>query len=82
MKMYVGNLPYSVDDAQLAALFGPHGPVVSARVVLDRETGRSKGFGFVEMSDSAAKAAITSLNSSQLEGRTIFVNEARIRPGA
>lgn len=82
MKMYVGNLPYSVDDSQLARMFDPYGPVASARVVVDRETGRSKGFGFVEMGDVEAKGAITALNSSQLEGRTIFVNEARVRPGS
>ncbi len=77
MKLYVGNLPYSVTDEALRALFSQHGTVSSARVVLDRESERSKGFGFVEMEDADAAKAIKALDQSQLEGRTIHVNEAR-----
>ncbi len=80
MKLYVGNLPYSVDDTALRALFEPHGAVQSATIVMDRESGRSKGFGFVEMSDADAQGAIQALNGSQQSGRTIRVNEARPRP--
>jgi len=77
-KLYVGGLPYSVSDGQLNALFSAHGTVESARVITDRMTGRSKGFGFVEMSSqSEAEQAINSLNGSDLEGRSIKVNEAK-----
>jgi RNA recognition motif-containing protein len=77
-KMFVGGLPYEVDDAKLREIFAPHGKVVSARVIMDRETGRSKGFGFVEMStDDEAKAATAKLNNSAVGERKIFVNEAR-----
>jgi len=79
-KIYVGGLPYSVSDGQLEELFSAHGSVESARVITDRMTGRSKGFGFVEMaSESEAEAAINSLNGTQLGGRTLTVNEARPR---
>lgn len=77
MKLYVGNLPYAVDDVRLRALFGAFGVPVSATVVLDRASGRSKGYGFVEMSDEDARRAIAALNQSALDGRTIWVNEAR-----
>jgi len=77
MKLYVGNLSYGVNDAALRALFEAHGAVESATVVADRESGRSKGFGFVEMSDADAQKAIQALNGSQHDGRTIRVNEAR-----
>jgi RNA recognition motif-containing protein len=77
MKLYVGNLSYSVNDASLRALFEGYGGVESATVVMDRQTGRSKGFGFVEMSDADAQRAIQALNGSQHDGRTIRVNEAR-----
>lgn len=81
MKIYVGNMPYSTSSEDLNELFAEHGNVVDANVVMDRETGRSKGFGFVEMpNDSEAKAAIEALNSSQLSGRTLRVSEARPRP--
>ena len=79
-KLYVGGLPYSISDGQLEELFAAHGTVESARVITDRMTGRSKGFGFVEMSDqSEAEAAMEALNGTDLEGRTITVNEARPR---
>lgn len=77
MKLYVGNLPYSVNDSSLRALFEAHGAVQTATVVSDRDSGRSKGFGFVEMSDADAQKAIGALNGSQMDGRTIRVNEAR-----
>ena len=77
MKLYVGNLSYGVNDSSLRTLFEPHGAVESATVVADRESGRSKGFGFVEMSDADAQKAIQALNGSQHDGRTIRVNEAR-----
>jgi RNA recognition motif-containing protein len=79
-KLFVGSLPYSVTDDQLGEMFAGVGQVVSAKVIMDRETGRSKGFGFVEMSsDDEAKAAIDQLNGSESGGRTIVVNEARPR---
>jgi RNA recognition motif-containing protein len=77
-KLYVGNLTYATDDAALTELFGQFGTVQSAQVIIDRDTGRSKGFGFVEMgSDQEAKAAIEGLHGKQIEGRTLTVNEAR-----
>jgi RNA recognition motif-containing protein len=80
-KLYVGNLAYSVTDSVLQQLFEVHGSVVSAQVIMDRDTGRSKGFGFVEMgSDSEAQAAIDALNGTQHEGRPLTVNEARPKP--
>ncbi len=84
-KLYVGNLSYDVTDAALEQLFAAHGTVQSAQVIMDRDTGRSKGFGFVEMgSDQEAQAAIAGLHGKQIEGRTLTVNEARPkeeRPG-
>jgi RNA recognition motif-containing protein len=80
-KLYVGNLAYSISDSDLQRIFEPHGTVQSAQVIMDRDTGRSKGFGFVEMgSDSEAQAAITALNGSEVEGRALTVNEARPKP--
>jgi RNA recognition motif-containing protein len=77
-KLYVGNLSYGVTSSDLEQLFGQHGQVTSAQVINDRDTGRSKGFGFVEMaSDDEAQAAIAALNGQQHEGRTLTVNEAR-----
>ncbi|HET7152992.1 MAG TPA: RNA-binding protein [Candidatus Kapabacteria bacterium] len=77
-RLYVGGLPYSVDDNRLSSLFASFGTVVSANVIRDRATGRSKGFGFVEMENPAnADEAINALNGSELEGRSITVNEAR-----
>lgn len=77
-KLYVGRLPYTMTDDELRDLFAAHGTVDSAKVIMDRETGRSKGFGFVEMStDEEAKAAIAALNDSQQGKMQIVVNEAR-----
>ena len=79
-KLYVGNLAYSVRDETLQQAFGQFGAVTSAKVMMDRETGRSKGFGFVEMSSPAeAQAAMNAMNGQPLEGRAIVVNEARPR---
>src|ERR1044071_4690876 len=79
-KLYVGNLSYQVDSSELEQLFGAHGTVVSAQIINDRDTGRSKGFGFVEMSsDQEADAAIAALNGQQHGGRALTVNEARPR---
>lgn len=77
-NLYVGNLSYSVTSDDLQDAFGQYGTVTSAQVVMDRETGRSRGFGFVEMSDGA-DAAIDALNGADLKGRNISVNEARPR---
>jgi RNA recognition motif-containing protein len=80
MKLYVGNLSYETTNANLDELFAPYGSVRSAQVIQDRDTGRSKGFGFVEMTDvSAARAAITGLNETQFNGRPLTVNEAKPR---
>ncbi|WP_300455888.1 RNA-binding protein [Accumulibacter sp.] len=77
-KLYVGNLGYNVDSGGLAKMFAAHGTVASAQVITDRETGRSKGFGFVEMgSDQEAQAAIAALAGKSLDGRNLTVNEAR-----
>jgi RNA recognition motif-containing protein len=79
-KLYVGNLSYNVTASQLEELFGQHGTIQSAEVISDRDTGRSKGFGFVEMgSDEEAQAAITALNGTQMDGRALTVNEAKPR---
>ncbi len=79
-KLYVGNLAYSVRDESLQQAFGQFGTVTSAKVMMDRDTGRSKGFGFVEMgSDAEAQSAINGMNGQALEGRAIVVNEARPR---
>jgi RNA recognition motif-containing protein len=79
-RLYVGNLSYGVDNGALEGLFAPFGAVRSAQVVMDRDTGRSKGFGFVEMeSDNAAQAAITGLHDKEHDGRPLTVNEAKPR---
>ena len=81
MKLYVGRLPYQTTNEDLEEIFGRYGEVLSANVILDRDTGRSRGFGFVEMgNDDEARNAMGSLNNSDLEGRTIIVNEANERP--
>jgi cold-inducible RNA-binding protein len=77
-KLYVGNLPYQVRDSDLEQAFSQFGQVTSAKVMMERETGRSKGFGFVEMgSDAEAQAAITGMNGQPMGGRSVVVNEAR-----
>jgi RNA recognition motif-containing protein len=79
-KLYVGNLSYETTDSDLQNLFGPHGSVQSAQVIMDRDAGRSKGFGFVEMgSDQEAQTAIQALNGQEVNGRALTVNEARPR---
>jgi RNA recognition motif-containing protein len=78
MNIYVGNLAFSTTSEDLQALFADHGTVSRAQVTMDRETGRSRGFGFVEMSDGA-EAAIKALNGAQFQGRTLTVNEAKPR---
>ena len=79
-KLYVGNLGYGVTDGELTKLFEAHGSVQSAQVIMDRDTGRSKGFGFVEMgSDQEAQAAVAALNGQMVNGRSLTVNEARPR---
>ena len=79
-KLYVGNLSYTVDSSELEQLFAQHGQVVSAQIINDRDTGRSKGFGFVEMAtDQEATAAVAALNGQQHNGRALTVNEARPR---
>ena len=79
-KLYVGNLTYAVTDAELSQLFEPHGTVESAQVIMDRDTGRSKGFGFVEMkTEHEAKSAIADLNGKDCGGRALTVNEAKPR---
>ena len=79
-KLFVGSLPWWIDDQKLKETFEPHGNVVSAKVVTDRSTGRSRGFGFVEMESSEdAQKAMSALNDSEIEGRNIVVNEAKAR---
>jgi RNA recognition motif-containing protein len=79
-KIYVGNLPWSTTDDELRDMFAAHGTVHSATVVTDRETGRSRGFGFVEMDANSAKDAITRLNGKEVGSRQLRVNEAQERP--
>ena len=79
-KLYVGNLSYNVDQSALEQMFAPHGTVESAQIITDRDSGRSKGFGFVEMSsDAEAQAAIAALNGQESGGRPLTVNEAKPR---
>ncbi len=79
-KLFVGNLPHAVTDSQLKNLFEEHGAVASARVIMDRDSGRSKGFGFVEYDDdAAAQSAIRAMNGKEVDGRPLTVNEARPR---
>ena len=77
MKLYVGNLSYSVNDSTLKELFQPFGNIESARVISDRDSGQSKGFGFVEMADADAQKAMGALNGREIDGRALRVNEAR-----
>lgn len=78
-NIYVGNIPYTMREEQLADLFRQYGDVKTAKVVIDKASGRSKGFGFVEMEDSAATSAISALNGSEIDGRALRVSEARPR---
>lgn len=79
-KLYVGNLPFKLSEAELEEMFAEHGEVASVALIMDRETGRPRGFGFVEMSnDDEAERAITALNGQNIDGRNIVVNEARER---
>jgi cold-inducible RNA-binding protein len=81
-KLYVGNLSYNVSNRDLETMFAAHGTVESANVIMDRDSGRSKGFGFVEMgTDQQAKAAISALHGKDFDGRDLTVNEARPREG-
>jgi RNA recognition motif-containing protein len=81
MNIYVGNLSWNLKDQDLSNLFATHGEVTSAKIVLDKFTNRSKGFGFVEMADdAAAQAAIAALNGTEVDGRNIVVNESRPKP--
>ncbi len=83
MRIYVGNLSYETSENELREMFAPFGEIASLRIVTDRVSGRSKGFGFVEMaSDEEAQAAMTGLNGKEIRGRAIVVNEARPRPEA
>lgn len=80
-KLYVGNLSYSIGDSELQQIFAAFGTVASAQVIMDRDTGRSKGFGFVEMgTEQEAQAAIAGCNGKEVEGRALNVNEARPKP--
>jgi len=81
VNVYVGNLPFNTTNADLEALFGEYGQVDSAAVITDRDTGRSRGFGFVEMPDTAANEAIEKLNGADYGGRQLTVNQARPRRG-
>jgi RNA recognition motif-containing protein len=81
-KLYVGNLPFSATDSEVEALFAPHGTVASVALITDRETGRPRGFGFVEMQDdAAADKAIASLDGHEMNGRALRVNPAEDKPG-
>lgn len=80
MTMYVSNLGFQVTDQELKSLFDKFGEVTSAKVIMDRETGRSRGFGFVEMADKASEEAIKELNGKELDGRAISVSKARPKP--
>ena len=80
MNIYIGNLPYSISEDELRELFAAHGEVSSANIIMDRDSGRSKGFGFVEMPDKAqGEAAVNAINQTDVQGRSVRVNEARPR---
>lgn len=80
-KIYVGNLPFSANSDEIRELFAAHGNVINVNLISDRETGRPRGFGFVEMEDEDAKRAIEAINGTEFGGRTLNVNEARERQG-
>ena len=80
MNIYIGNLPYSISEDELRDLFAAHGEVTSANIIMDRDSGRSKGFGFIEMPDNTqGEAAINAINQTDVQGRSVRVNEARPR---
>ncbi|WP_094604730.1 hypothetical protein SPSIL_020330 [Sporomusa silvacetica DSM 10669] len=79
--LYVGNLAWSATDTTLADAFRPHGAVISSRIITDKETGRSRGFGFVEVEDADADKMVEAMNGAQVDGRQIVVNEAKPRQG-
>lgn len=80
VKLFAGNLPWTLNDDSLKSLFEPHGKIVSARIIKDRDTSKSRGFGFVEFEDNAeAEKAMQALNGSEMNGRKIIVNEAKAR---
>jgi RNA recognition motif-containing protein len=81
VKLFVGNLPWSVGDAELTEIFAAHGEVQSARVISDRDTGRSRGFGFVEMETDDVGALIRATDGREVDGRNLRVNEAEDKPG-
>ncbi|MFK8016982.1 MAG: RNA recognition motif domain-containing protein [Gammaproteobacteria bacterium] len=81
-SIYVGNLPYTATEEEIGAVFAPFGTVQSVKIIMDRETGRPRGFGFVDMDREEAKAAIKEVNGSEMGGRTLRVNEAHDRPPA
>ena len=76
-SLYVGNLPWTISEQELSAAFEAHAPIISARIISERETGRSRGFGFVEVEDNDAPKVIKEMNGFQLSGRSLIVNEAR-----
>jgi RNA recognition motif-containing protein len=78
--LYVGNLPWSLTQEEFQALFAPHGRVQSVRIIAEKETGRSKGFGFVEIEEEDAEQAVAAMNGAQVGGRPLIVNEAQSRP--
>ena len=81
MNIYIGNLPYTISEDELRDLFATHGEVSSANIIIDRDSNRSKGFGFIEMPDKTqAESAINAINESDVQGRNVRVNEARPRP--
>ena len=82
MNIYVGNLPYSVTEQQLREMFEQYGEVQTAKLIMDRETGRTRGFGFVDMDNADADAAIKALNKTEMDGRTLKVNQAEPRKAA
>ena len=79
--LYVGNLPWATNEGDLAEMFTPHGNVISSRIITDKETGRSRGFGFVEVADEDADKMIDAMNGSEVGGRQIVVNEAKPKQG-
>jgi cold-inducible RNA-binding protein len=79
VKLYIGNMPFSLGETELRELFSPHGEVTSANVIMDRDTGRPRGFAFIEMSDDGARKAMAALNGHEIDGRNLKVNEAKPR---